>query len=142
MPNHFHLLLKQISINGMTKLLRRILTTYSMYFNKRYKRVGHLFQGPYKAALVKDDSYLLHVSRYIHLNPLELKGIILFNYPYSSYKYFIGRAHAGWVKPNIILSYFDQSKLLPFLKHYPSYEEFVEGSSNNSKEIIGNLALE
>lgn len=76
MPNHFHLLLKQISIDGMTKLLRRILTTYSMYFNKRYKRVGHLFQGPYKAVLVQNDSYLLHLSRYIHLNPSELTRII------------------------------------------------------------------
>lgn len=72
MPNHFHLVLQQISMDGITKLMRRIATTYAIYFNKRYKRVGYLFQGPYKAILVNNDSYLLHLSRYIHLNPVEL----------------------------------------------------------------------
>ena len=142
MPNHFHLLLKQISIDGMTKLLRRILTTYSMYFNRRYKRVGHLFQGPYKAILVQDDSYLLHLSRYIHLNPSELTGIIPVNYPYSSYQYYLGQKHATWLKPKIILDYFDRSKLLPFLNKYPSYQNFVEKGIGDSKGIIGDLALE
>lgn len=142
MPNHFHLLVKQISVDGVTKLLRRVATTYSMYFNKRYKRVGYLFQGRYKAALVETDSYLLHLSRYIHQNPLELTRSNLVMYPYSSYKYFLGLAHAGWVKPNIILSYFNKSKLLPFLNKYPSYEEFVEKYPGNSEEIVGNLALE
>lgn len=142
MPNHFHLLIKQLTIDGITKLLRRVATTYSIYFNKRYKRAGYLFQGKYKAALVETDSYLLHVSRYIHQNPLELTRTDLFNYPYSSYKYFLGIAHAGWVKPKIILDYFDTSKLQPFLKHYPSYREFVEGGTEDSKGIIGNLSLE
>lgn len=142
MPNHFHLIIQQISIDGVTKLLRRIATTYAMYFNKRYKRVGYLFQGPYKAVLVETDSYLLHLSRYIHLNPIDLTRRELVNYPYSSYKYFIGSARAGWVKPRIILDYFDKSKLLPFLKTYPSYMEFVEKYPNDSKEIIGDIALE
>lgn len=142
MPNHFHLLVKQLTIDGITKLLRRIATTYSMYFNKRYERVGYLFQGKYKAILVETDSYLLHLSRYIHLNPLELTRTDLVNYPYSSYKYFLGLAHAVWIKPNTILSYFDRSKMLPFLNHYPFYKEFVENCPDNSKEIIGNLALE
>jgi len=142
MPNHFHLLLKQLSIDGVTKLLRRISTIYAMYFNKRYKRVGYLFQGPYRAVSVHDDSYLLHLSRYIHLNPVELTGFHPVNYPYSSYQYFLGMKHASWVKPQIILSYFDKSKLLPFLGHYPSYQEFVEKHPSDSKEIIGRLALE
>lgn len=142
MPNHFHLLTKQSAIDGVTKLLRRVATTYSMYFNKRYKRVGYLFQGKYKAALVETDSYLLHLSRYIHLNPLELTGTDLVNYPYSSYPYFLGLKHAKWLEPEIILSCFDTSKMLTGLRHYPSYKEFVEGDFENSKEIIGNLSLE
>ena len=142
MPNHFHLLLKQHAVNGVTKLLIRLLTTYALYFNKRYKRVGYLFQGPYRAVLIEDDSYLLHLSRYIHLNPVELTRGLLVTYPYSSYPYFLGLKHASWVKPNIILSYFNKSKLLPILNHYPSYQEFVEKYPGDSKEVIGNLALE
>lgn len=145
MPNHFHILLKQTNIDGTTRLLRRISTTYAMYFNKRYNRVGYLFQGKYKAVLIQTDSYLLHVSRYIHLNPHDLQtltGSDLVNYPYSSYKYYLGLAHTGWVKPDMILSYFDKSRLLPFLKKYPSYEEFVEKYPADSKEIIGGLTLE
>lgn len=147
MPNHFHLIIRQISIDGITKLLRRIATTYAMYFNRRYKRVGYLFQGPYKAASVDTDSYLLHLSRYIHQNPYDLVGYKLtrrnlVSYPYSSYKYFLGLAHASWVKPNMILSYFDKSKLLPFLIKYPSYQNFVENYLGNSSVIIGGLKLE
>ena len=147
MPNHFHLMLQQISVDGVTKLLRRVSTTYSMYFNKRYKRVGYLFQGKYKAVLVETDSYLLHLSRYIHLNPTELTrteltGADLVSYPYSSYPYFLGEKHASWVKPGIILAYFDGHKLIPSLNKYSSYKNFVEGSIDSSKELLGNLTLE
>ncbi len=142
MPNHFHLILQQHALDGVTRLLKNISTTYAMYFNKRYKRVGYLFQGRYRAVLVENESYLLHLSRYIHLNPTELTGSHPVNYPYSSYKYFLGIAKAGWVKSKIILDYFDKSKLLPFLDHCPSYQEFVEGFNGDSKEIIGNLTLE
>ena len=72
MPNHFHLLLKQSTKTGMIKLMRKLSTTYAMYFNDRYNRVGTLFQGPYKAIAIDTEPYLLHLSRYIHLNPIEL----------------------------------------------------------------------
>lgn len=143
MPNHFHLLLKQITINGITKLLRRITITYAMYFNKRYKRVGHLFQGIYKAALIDNDPYLLHLSRYIHLNPSELTGIIPVTYPYSSYRYYLGEKHAPWLKPKFILDYFQNNKndlLLP--KHINSYKSFIEEYEQNSQELLGTLLLE
>lgn len=142
MPNHFHLLIKQNTLEGMKKLMSKVLTTYSMYFNKRYKRVGHLFQGRYKAALIESDSYLLHVSRYIHLNPTELTGTVPVNYPHSSYQHFLGLKKASWLKPDFILAYFDRSKLLPFLKKYPSYKDFVENYTEDSKEIIGNLSID
>lgn len=142
MPNHFHLLLKQITIDGVTKLLRCISTIYAMYFNKRYKRVGYLFQGPYKAVMVAEDSYLLHLSRYIHQNPFELTGRDPVNYPYSSYQYYLGRKHASWIKPKLVLDYFNVSKLSPFLNKYSSYENFVEKCPHDSENIIGRLALE
>lgn len=141
MPNHFHLLLKQFTLDGMTKLIRRLSTTYSMYFNRRYKRVGHLFQGAFKAALVQEDSYLLHLSRYIHLNPVELTGSNPVNYPYSSYGYYLGNKNASWVKPQFILEYFKSSSLL-LPKNINSYKKFVEDYIGDSKEFLGRLVIE
>ena len=99
MPNHFHLLLKQEKNDGISKYLHKILTGYTMYFNKRYERSGVLFQGVFKGKYIKDDSYLLHLSRYIHLNPLEILDLdcanketinkLLIKYPWSSYKNFV-----------------------------------------------------
>lgn len=147
MPNHFHLLIKQFSKDGLTQLMRRLLTTYSMYFNKRYKRVGYLFQGRYKAVLITDDRILLHISRYIHLNPKELTAMTrtdLVNYPYSSYSYYLDLKHADWIKPLIILKFFDNTDKLPFLLQYPSYKKFVEGSeiAINTRKIIGSLSID
>src|SRR5258706_8491393 len=65
MPNHFHMLIKQHTKDGLIKFMRRLSTSYVMYFNKKYHRVGSLFQNKYKGCLVEQDDYLLHVSRYI-----------------------------------------------------------------------------
>lgn len=145
MPNHFHFLIKQISRDGITKLLRRISTTYSMYFNKRYDRVGYLFQGRYKSILVDTDYYLLHLSRYIHINPLDLPGLTrsnLVNYPYSSYQHYLGIKHFPWVKPNMILSFYDKKGVVSSLKKYPSYKEFVEDYSIKSEKLFKVFTLE
>jgi len=142
MPNHFHLLIKQTPTEGMQNLMRRLTTTFSMYFNKRYDRVGHLFQGRYKAVLISNDSYLLHLSRYIHLNPIQLTGTVPVSYPYSSYQHYLGLKKAEWVKPEFILKFFNKSKLLPFLKRYPSYRAFVEGYKTDPHEAVGNLAID
>ncbi len=141
MPNHFHLLIKQFSLSGMPNLLRRLLTTYSMYFNRRYDRVGHLFQGPYKAAIILDEPYLLHLSRYIHLNPKELTGSHLVSYLYSSYPYYLGDRKAQWLNTDFVLSFFKRSQD-PILKGLNSYKEFVEDPSSDPKETLGNLVLE
>ena len=69
-----------------------------MYFNKKYKRVGKLFQDRYKAVLVDEEGYFTHISRYIHLNPLDV-GKDYKTYPYSSLKYWIGDEKADWLKP-------------------------------------------
>lgn len=72
MPNHFHLLLRQKVENGIVKFMRKLGTGYAMYFNKKYERVGSLFQGKFKAVLVNRDEYLTYLPYYIHLNPLDL----------------------------------------------------------------------
>ena len=125
----------------MPKLARRILTNYAMYFNRRYNRVGHLFQGVYKAAIILEDSYLLHLSRYIPLNPDELTGSDPVNYPYSSYPYYLGEKKADWLRPEFILSFFKKSQDSD-IKSFRSYKEFVEDFREDPKEILGHLVLE
>ncbi len=92
MPNHFHFLLKQMIENGISRFMHKLGTAYTMYFNKRYGRKGSLFQGPFSAKWIETDAYLVHLSRYIHLNPLELWGesgkarkeSFFWRYPWSS----------------------------------------------------------
>lgn len=67
-PNHYHLLLKQVSDNGISTFMRRMTGGYVMYFNEKHQRSGSLFQGTFKAAHVADDHYLKHLSVYINLN--------------------------------------------------------------------------
>ncbi|MDP3725330.1 MAG: transposase [Nanoarchaeota archaeon] len=74
MPNHFHLLLQQISENGIEEFMRKLGTGYTGYFNLKHKRSGHLFQGRYKSEEITDDAYLLHIPTYIHLNPLDISN--------------------------------------------------------------------
>lgn len=122
MPNHFHLLIKQKTGKGMTKLMGKLGTTYGMYFNKKYKRVGSLFQGVYKAARIETDAQLKHVSRYIHLNSIELGIGKPEDYPYSSYPVYLGIKKMKWLKPEEILSGFDETNKNKKL----SYRYFVE----------------
>jgi len=117
MPNHFHLLLRQQKIDSMPRLMQSVMTAYAMYFNRRYDRVGPLFQGRYKASPVDTESYLLHISRYIHLNSLDL-DIPHDLYDYSSFKYYAGRAKADWIKPDPILSFFKKESYEQFVKDY------------------------
>ncbi|OGD62924.1 hypothetical protein A2160_04095 [Candidatus Beckwithbacteria bacterium RBG_13_42_9] len=109
MPNHFHLLVKQTEKESITKFTRRLLTAYSMVFNKRHHRVGTLFQGRYKAVLVENDGQLLQLSRYIHRNPISLAevGPIHFvTYPYSSLNQYLGIYQTFWLSPRLVLNFF------------------------------------
>jgi putative transposase len=69
--NHFHLMLRQTKENGITLFMRKLGTGYTNYFNKKYERVGSLFQGPFKASLVKTEAHFIHLPYYIHLNALD-----------------------------------------------------------------------
>ena len=91
MSNHFHILMETLHPN-LSKSVQWINVSYAVYFNRKYKRNGHLFQGRFKSVLVDADSYLKQLSRYIHLNPVRA-GIVdrPTDYDWSSYTAFIGK---------------------------------------------------
>ncbi len=130
MPNHFHLLVIQHDEKGITDLMRCLTTKYAMYFNRRYKRVGGLFQGVYKAALVQQDEYLMHLSRYIHRNPDQYNSPEL--YPYSSYQHYLSDP-PEWLNPRPILELFADKS---------SYQDFVEFVDDDSLSAIDQLLLD
>lgn len=137
MPNHFHLLVKQHTKDGVTKLLRRVITGYVMYFNKKYRRVGPLFQGIFKACSVNNDEYLLHLSRYIHLNPTKLNTFVDW-ISFSSYPNYVGNRNVTWIKPSEILSFFGRESNAQNI----AYKDFVEDPKHISVELLGSLILE
>jgi len=142
MPNHFHLLIKQMTREGMTRFIRALMNSYVRYFNQKYKRVGGLFQGIFKAVPVDNETYLLHLSRYIHLNPLALQNMTMSKLEdyYCSYGEYIGKRSTSWIYPDEILGYFG-SKLIG-VSSYDSYRDFVEKYQGNSADILGGLILE
>lgn len=139
MPNHFHLEIKQYKNDSIIKFMKRLTTSYVMYFNKKYDRVGALFQNAYKAALLETDPYLFHLSRYIHLNPVELNHKKIDFTEFSSFPYYLGEKKASWVKTEEILSYFKQTKLKG---KGESYKDFVMNYKTPARKIIGSLAIE
>lgn len=120
MPNHFHLLIQQLTQEPISKFINRLNLAYAMYFNKRYERVGPLFQGRFKAKNIDTDEYIIHLSRYIHLNPLEIvKDGNIESYPWSSLQYYLKNEN-DFIDTKLILSYFstkDQvGEYLKFIK--------------------------
>ena len=138
MPNHFHLLVKQTDLMTIDRFMQSLCTRYSVYFNRKYRRVGGLFQGLYKAVRVTTEEQLLHLSRYIHRNPIILasQGSTLQSYTYSSYPQYLGISHADWIHPKDVLAAFPKSGK-------GGYQQFVEGSSNgDGAMLIAKLTLD
>jgi len=138
MPNHFHLLVKQKDKNTMEFFMRSLLTKYSVYFNKKNNRVGSLFQGSYKAVLIDNEDQLLHVSRYIHLNPTKVSPL---QKAYSSYPDYLNLRKTPWLNTKIILSFFKNAQRNS-LRDMLSYQSFVEDYEQNPKKSIGELAID
>lgn len=113
MGNHFHLLVRETKEGGVSKYLQRVLNAYTKYFNGKYKRKGHLFEGPFKAVHVKDNAQLLHLSAYLHRNPRELHAWKdrEFLYPWSTLSDFTKENRWGQlIAPEVILSQFGDTK--------------------------------
>jgi putative transposase len=122
MSNHVHLLLYQRQQHAMTEFMRSLLTSYSMYFNKKYKRSGPLFESRYKASMITDDSYLEHITRYIHLNPRQWR-----DYEYSSLPYYLHQVTDEWIKPDRILELFSTpTEYLAFVEDYEQNKEMLD----------------
>jgi putative transposase len=104
MPNHFHLLLLNLKVDGVTKLMRRVLSNYSAYYNKKYNRQGPVIQGSFRSVAVTDEWYLLTLGVYIHVNALKA-GLVtnLMDYPFSSYQNYRTRKETSWLKLNPVL---------------------------------------
>jgi putative transposase len=97
MSNHVHLLI-ETKEKPLSRILQGINQSYTIYFNKRYGMVGHLFQGRYKAILCEKDAYLLSLVKYIHLNPIRARVVkSLDEYPWSSHRYYIGTVKNEWI---------------------------------------------
>lgn len=138
MPNHFHFLLKQNVNNGISNFMRKFQVSYSRYFNTKHERIGPLLQGSFKAVKVESEEQLLHLSRYIHLNPYssniikDIKDLI--KYPWSSLPEYLGIS-GKICKQESILSLFKDSK---------DYLNFLINHANHQKELkrIEHLIIE
>jgi len=125
MPNHFHITVLEVDEKGISTYMQRVLNSYTKYFNTKYKRSGHLFQGPYQIVYIKDNEQLLYLSTYIHKNPQEIKEIKKYdwkNYFWSSYQDYVKENRWGEVlRTDIILGQFkDENEYADFVKTSPA----------------------
>ncbi|MBI2442414.1 MAG: transposase [Candidatus Levybacteria bacterium] len=148
MPNHFHFFIRQNNAEAIDIFMNSLVTRYVMYFNKKYERIGGLFQGVYKAVRVTTNEQFIHLSRYIHRQALDLQGPIPSGtvqgftvqgvalrekYP-CSYGEYSGLRSTEWIKSEEVLAYFS--------KHNPTltYENFVRQGEGDG--ILDGLTLE
>jgi len=131
LSNHFHLLIYQQEEGAMQQLMRAVMTSYSMYFNKTYRRSGPLFESRYRASHIDSDRYLTHISRYIHLNPDKWQ-----TYKYSSIPFYTDNYSAEWLRPEKIFGLFSSKyEYLEFLADYEDYKATLE---DTKRELANN----
>ena len=138
MPNHFHFLVKQIKKKGVSTFAANFTNSYTKYFNTRHERVGPLFQGLFKAVRVESDEQLIHVSRYIHLNPVSsflIKPEQLEDYQWSSYPEYLDISQNKIADKEIVLDMFSSKE---------AYKQFVMDQVDYGRQLkqIEHLILE
>jgi REP element-mobilizing transposase RayT len=113
MDNHVHILFKS-GKQGISAVMRKLLTWYAQYFNRKHRRTGHLFENRYKSILCDQDNYLLALIRYIHLNPIRANIVTtveqLDSYPWSGHRTLIGKAKHPWTDVDYALSEFGTTR--------------------------------
>jgi hypothetical protein len=138
MPNHFHLLLRTGNA-PISKVMSRLLSGYAGSFNRRHRRSGHLFQNRYKSILCQEDSYLLELVRYIHLNPLrsDLAATMeeLDRYRFSGHSILMGHQNYAWQDVNTVFKLFGKCAS----SARKAYRAFVEEGISQGKrpELTG-----
>lgn len=116
MPNHFHLLIYQTEAQYIEKFMRSVMTSYSRYFNLKYKHTGPVFESRYKAVRIDNEFYLQHITRYIHLNPRLWQ-----RHKYSSLKYYRDGCEPDWLSDSKVLELFSSRQ--EYLEYITDYEE-------------------
>lgn len=137
MPNHFHFFIKQKNSGSMDKFINSLGTRYTMYFNKKYNRVGSLYQGVYKAVQITGEAQFVYLSKYIHKQALSrLQGEALEAQP-SSFGEYLEQRKTEWIFPEEVLSYFSKSN------SNLSYRSFViENPTEDETTTLDKLTLE
>ncbi len=129
LPNHFHLLLRQVEKGGITRFMTNFSNSYTKYFNAKNERVGPLLQGLFKAVHAETDEQFLHLTRYIHLNPV-LSFIVdierLADYPYSSFREYLNEGAHTLSSASVALGYFNSRD---------DYYSFVRDQVEYAKEL-------
>lgn len=139
MPNHFHLLLRQKKENGVVRFMQKLGTGYTMYFNKKYTRVGGLFQGRFKACLINEEPHFINLPFYIHTNPIDLFNYrgstsimeFLENYRWSSFPDYIGKKNFPSVTSRkFLLEFFGGPK-----EYRKATKEWLKERKENTEKI-------
>lgn len=128
MPNHFHFVLRQDQPNALSEFMGNLCKSYAKAINIRLDRSGHLFESKVKLNHVEDEMYLLHLSRYIHLNPVAA-GLVTspVQWQFSSYWNYCGMHGQAFISTKEILS---------LMKGSENYEEYVNGYKKEDREVI------
>ena len=132
MDNHVHLLLKDN--DNLNRFMQCIQAVYALYFNKKYKRIGHLFQDRYKSIPVENQKYMLECLRYIHQNPVKANITSVDNFNWSSYNEYINDGKI--VNTKLILRIFSKNKEIA-INEYKKYMKSI-----NKKEDLKNIMIE
>jgi len=151
MENHFHFLL-ETPLANLGQFMRRFTITYTSYFNRAHKRVGHLYQGRYKSILVEKESYLSELSRYIHLNPVHTKTIknktpeeqwrYLTHYPWSSLKGYLSPSNKKpFVDYSLVLTDLGGDNLRGRRAYQKRIKEDLLGELDTKQKVIGQSIL-
>lgn len=152
MPNHYHFLIKQSPSRAIAEFMQALFTKYTIYFNRKFNRVGTLFQDRYKAVLIDTEAHLIYLTKYIHRNPnsssrpgLEVDQNIsikkspssaehtinsTLNYPYSSLHNYLGRANQSWLHTDHIL---------PIFKSTLDYKSFILENDEKNTDLPPHL---
>jgi len=136
MENHYHLLIRTPKSN-LTKAMHYLNASYTNWFKAKHDIVGPIFQGRYKSILVEDESYLLTLSSYIHLNPLRAEKVeYLKDYKYNSYNEYINKTENNLVDKNLLLSKFeDIERFKEFIYEWYEHNKDWQNDDNNEKEL-------
>lgn len=141
MGNHYHLILETPEAN-LSQIMHYLNSSYTSYFNTKVRRSGHLFQGRFKAIVVDCDSYLLQLSRYVHLNPVRGKLVERpEEYMYSSYRSYIGEEEDEIVYQELILRMISSGTREAAQQYRKFVEEGMRGTEDPLREVYGGIIL-